>query len=99
MCVETKIIIRSRDVVFIEGSKEIGGVLHPEKKENVVVHEEVGEEPLTFSRDTPLNETRMEGVQSESTPSSSSKEEFVVSNDNPSCEPSQDVPRERPQSQ
>jgi hypothetical protein len=36
-----------------------------------------------YSQDTPLNETRMEGVQSESTPSSSSKEEFVVSNDNP----------------
>jgi hypothetical protein len=83
--------------VFIEGSKEIGGVPHYEKKENVVVHEEVeGEEPLTFSQDTPLNETRMEGVQSESTPSSSSKEEFVVSND---IEPSQDVPKERPQRQ
>ncbi len=64
------------------------------------MHEEVeGEEPLTFSQDTPLNETRMEGVQSESTPSSSSKEEFVVSNDNPSFEPSQDEPRERPQRQ
>ncbi len=50
--------------MFIEGSKEIGGVLHPEKEENVVVHEKVeGEESLTFSRDTPLNETRMEGVQ------------------------------------
>jgi hypothetical protein len=100
MCVETKIIIKSRDVVFIEGSKEIGGVLHSEKEENVVVHEEVeGEEPLTFSPNTPLNETRMEGVQSESTPNSSSEEEFVVSNDNPSSEPSQDVPRERPQRQ
>ncbi len=54
---------------------------------------------MTFNRDTPLNETRMEGVQSESTPSSSSEEEFVVSNDNPSNEPSQDVPRERPQRQ
>jgi hypothetical protein len=31
MCVETKIIIKSRDVVFIEGSKKIGGVLHPKK--------------------------------------------------------------------
>jgi hypothetical protein len=41
----------------------------------------------------------MEGVQSESTPSFSSEEEFVVSNDNPSSEPSQDVPRERPQRQ
>jgi len=100
MCVETKRIIKSRDVVFIEGSKEIGGVLHPEKEENVVVHEEVeGEEPLTFSQDTPLNETRMEGVQSESTPSFSSKERFVVSNDNLSNEPSQDVLRERPQRQ
>jgi len=50
MCVETKIIIKSRDVVFIEGLKEIGGVLHPEKEKNIVVHEEVeGEEPLTFN--------------------------------------------------
>jgi len=38
----------------------------------------------------------MEGVQSESTLSSSSKEKFVVSND---IEPSQDVSRERPQRQ
>jgi hypothetical protein len=75
MCVKTKRIIKSRDVVFIEGSKEIGGVPHPEKEKNVVVHEEVeGEEPFTFSRDTPLNETRMEGAQSESTPNSSSEE-------------------------
>ncbi len=100
MCVETKRIIKCRDVVFIERSKETGDVLHPEKEENVVVHEEVeGEEPLTFSRNTPLNETRMEGVQSKSTPSSSLEKEFVVSNDNPSSEPSQDVARERPQRQ
>jgi hypothetical protein len=60
MCVKTKRIIKSRDVLFIEGSKEIGGVPHLEKEENVVVQEEVeGEEPLTFSQDTPLNETRM----------------------------------------
>jgi len=77
--------------------KEIGGVPHPKKEENVAVHEEVeGEEPLTFSPDTPLNETKMEGVQSESTPSSSSEEEFVVSNDNLCSEPLQDVPKERP---
>jgi hypothetical protein len=103
MCVETKRIVKSRDVVFIEGSREIGGVLHPEKVENVVVHEivnkEVEEEPLTFSQDTSLNEPTMEGVQSESTPSSSLEEEFVISNDNPSNEPSQHVPRERPQRQ
>jgi hypothetical protein len=54
MCVETKRIVKSRDVVFIEGSKEIGGVLHPKKIENLVVHEIVnkkveGEKPLTFS--------------------------------------------------
>ncbi len=74
MCVETKKLIKSRDVVFIEGSKEISGVPIPKKKKNVVVHEEVqGEEPLTFSRDTPLHETRMEGVQSESTPNFSSE--------------------------
>ncbi len=100
MSVKTKRIIKSRDVVFIEGSKDIGGVPHLEKEENVVVHEEVdGQKPLTFSQDTPLNETRMEGVQSESTPSSSSEEEFVVSNDNSFGEPSQDPPRERPQRQ
>jgi len=57
------------------------------------------EKPLTFSQDTPLIEIRMEGVQSESTPSCSLEEELVVSNDNPSSEPSQDVPRERPQKQ
>ncbi len=59
MCLETKRIIKSRDAMFIEGSKEIGGVLHPKKVENVIVDEimnkEVeGKEPLTFSRDTPL---------------------------------------------
>jgi hypothetical protein len=41
----------------------------------------------------------MEGVQNESTPSSSLKEEFVVSNDNPCDEPSQHVPNEEPQRQ
>ncbi len=81
MCLETKRIIKSRDVMFIEGSKEIGGVLHPKKVENVVVNEIMNkeEEPLTFSRDTPLNETT-EGVESESTPSSSSEEEHIGKN-------------------
>ncbi len=37
MCLKTKKIIKSRDVMFIEGSKEIGGVLHPKKVENVIV--------------------------------------------------------------
>jgi len=41
----------------------------------------------------------MESVQNESTTSCSFEEEFLVSNDNPSNEPSQDVPRERPQRQ
>ncbi len=54
---------------------------------------------MTFSQDTLLNEATMEGVQSESTLSSSSDEEFVVSNDNPFHEPSQHVPRERPEMQ
>jgi len=99
MCLETKIIMKSRDAMFIEGSKEIGGVLHPKKVENVVVDEIMNkeverEELLTFSWDTPLNEITTEGVQSKSTPKSSSKEELVVSHDNPS-----NVPRERPQRQ
>jgi hypothetical protein len=46
-----------------------------------------------------LNEATIEGVQSECTPTFSSKEEFVVLNDNPSNEPSQHVSRERPQRQ
>jgi hypothetical protein len=36
MYVKTKRIIKSRDVVFIEGPKQIGGVPHVEKEENVV---------------------------------------------------------------
>jgi hypothetical protein len=103
MCIETKRIVKSR-YVFIEGSKEISGVLHPKKVENVVVHEIVnkeieGEEPLTFNRDTSLNETTREGVQSDCTPSSSLEEEFVVSNENLSDEPSQHVSKERLQRQ
>jgi hypothetical protein len=35
MCVETKRIVRSREVMFIEGSREIGGVLHLEKVEKM----------------------------------------------------------------
>jgi hypothetical protein len=67
MCEKTQRIVKSKDVVFIEGSKEIGGVLHPKKVKNVVMHEIVNkeverEEPLTFSQDTPLNEAIMEGV-------------------------------------
>jgi hypothetical protein len=44
MCVKIKKIIKSRDVVFIEGSKKEGGVLHPKKVENVVMHEIVNKE-------------------------------------------------------
>jgi hypothetical protein len=43
MCVKTKRIIKSRDVAFIERSKEIGGVLHPKKIKNVVAHEIMNE--------------------------------------------------------
>jgi hypothetical protein len=104
MCLKTKRIIKSRDVMFIEGSKEIGGVLHPKNVENLVVDEIVNKkverkEPLTFSQDRPLNETTTEGVQSESTPSFSWKEFFFVSNDNPSNEPSQHVLKEGSQRQ
>jgi hypothetical protein len=40
MCLEIKRIIKSRDVIFIEGSKKIGGVLHPKKLENLVVNDD-----------------------------------------------------------
>jgi hypothetical protein len=54
MSTEIKRIVKSRDVMFIEGSKEIDGVLHPKKVKNVVMHEIMNkkikrEEPLTFS--------------------------------------------------
>ncbi len=39
ICVETKRVIKSKDVMFIERSKEIGGVPHWKKIEHVVVHE------------------------------------------------------------
>jgi len=39
MCVEIKRIIKSKNVIFSEGSKEIGRVLHPRKVKNVIVHE------------------------------------------------------------
>jgi len=51
------------------------------------------------NRDVFIEGSKDMGVQSESTLSSSSEEEFVVSNDNPSNEPSQDVPKETPQRQ
>jgi hypothetical protein len=42
--VETKRIVKSKDVVFIEGSKNTSGVLHPKKVKNVVVHEIMNKE-------------------------------------------------------
>jgi hypothetical protein len=44
MCVETKRIIKSTNIAFIERSKEIGGVLHPDKVKNGVAHEIVNKE-------------------------------------------------------
>jgi hypothetical protein len=44
MCAKTKRIVKSRDVVFIEGSKDIGGVLHPKKVQNVIMHEIVNKQ-------------------------------------------------------
>jgi hypothetical protein len=54
MCVETKRIVKSKNVVFIEGWKDIGGVLHPKKVEILIMHaivnkEVKGEKPLTFN--------------------------------------------------
>ncbi len=39
MCVKTKKIVKSKDVEFIERSKDIGSVLHPKKVKNVIMHE------------------------------------------------------------
>ncbi len=60
MCLETKRIIKSRDVIFIEGSKEIGGVLHPKKLENSVVNDDELVEDVNL---IPLKERLMEEVE------------------------------------
>ncbi len=53
MCVETKRIIKSRDVVFLEGTKKVKGVHHnrplPKQVEHVVVDEVMNDDELVIA--------------------------------------------------
>jgi hypothetical protein len=103
MCVETKRIIKSRDVVFLEGTKKVKGVHHnrsPSKQvDHVVVDEVVNDDELVKDANPiSLNEGSLEGVEGdESTSNSSSEEEFTRPQDEGLNEPQQDGRRERPQ--
>jgi hypothetical protein len=50
MCIETKRIIKSRDVVFVKGTKKVEGVHHnrplPKQVKHVVVDEVVNDDEL-----------------------------------------------------
>jgi hypothetical protein len=104
MCVETKRIIKSRDVVFLEGTKEIEGVHdnRPLSKEGEhVVHEVVNDDELVKDANPiSLKERPAKDVESdESTLNSFSEEEFATSQDEGLNESQQDGRRERPQRQ
>jgi hypothetical protein len=87
MCVETKRIIKSQDVVFLEGTKEVEGVHDnrpPSKEgEHVVVDEVVNDDELVEDANPiSLKERPAEDVEGdESTSNSSSEEEFATSQD------------------
>ncbi len=105
MCVETKRIIKNRDVVFLERTKKVEGVHdnRPLSKEgeHVVVDEVVIDDELVKDADPiSLKEKPTEDVESdESTSNSSSEEEFATSQDEGLNESQQDGRRERPQRQ
>jgi hypothetical protein len=97
MCLETKRIIKSRDVIFIEGSTKIHGVLHPKKLENLVMNDDELVEDVNL---IPLEERPTEDVEgNESTTNSSLEEEFAPTQDEGLNEAQQDGRRERPQRQ
>ncbi len=105
MCVETKRIIKSQDVVFLEGTKEVKGV-HDDRppskeEEHVIVDEVVNDDELVKDANPiSLKEKPTEDVKGdEFTLNSFSEEEFVTSQNEGLNEPQQDGRRERPQRQ
>ncbi len=76
MCLETKRIIKSRDVVFLEGTQEVEGVRDKRSLSNQIEHlvvDEVDELNPISLKGRPAED--MEG--DESTTNSSSEEEFA----------------------
>jgi len=101
MCLETKRIIKNRDV-FLERTKEVEGVRDKRPLSNQIEHLVVDEVDELVKDVNPisLKARPAEDVEGDgSTTNSSSEEEFVSSQDEGLNEPQQDGPRERPQRQ
>ncbi len=87
MFVENKRIIKSRDVVFLEGTKKVEGVHYnrplPKQVQHVVVDEVVNDDELVKDvNPISLNEGSVEGVEGdESTSNFFSEEEFATPRD------------------
>jgi hypothetical protein len=104
MCVETKRIIKSRDVVFLEGTKKVEGVHHNRplpKQVKHVVDEVVNDDELVKDANPIfLNEGLAKGMEGdESTSNSSSEKKIATPQDEGLNVPQQDGRRERPQKQ
>ncbi len=93
MCLETKRIIKSRDVVFLEGTEEVEGVRDKRPLSNQIEHLVVDEvdELVKDVNLISLKARPTEDVEGdESTTNSSSEEEFASSQDEGLNEPQQD---------
>jgi hypothetical protein len=105
MCVETKRVIKSQDVVFFEGTKEVEGVHDnrlPSKEGKYVVVDEVVDDDENIKDANPisLKEKPPEDVEGdESTSNSLEEEDFATTQNEGLNEPQQDGQRERPQRQ
>jgi hypothetical protein len=102
MCLETKRIIKSRNVVFLKGTEEVEGVHDKRPLSNQIEHLVVDEIDELVKDVNPISlkvrlAEDLEG--DESTTNYFSEEEFASSQDEGLNEPQQDGPRERPQRQ
>ncbi len=81
MCVETKRIIKSRDVVFVEGTKKVEGVLHnkplPKQVEHVVDEVMNDDELVKDANPISLNEGSVERVEGDKSTSNSLLEKRI----------------------
>jgi len=102
MCVETKKIIKSWDVMFLEGTEKVKGVRDnrpPSNQVEYIMDEVMNDDELVKDanrislKERPAKD--MEG--DESTSNSSSEEKFVPPQDEGLNEPQQDGQRKRPQ--
>ncbi len=100
MCVETKRIIKSRDVMFLKGTEELKGVHHNRTPSNQVEHlvdEVVNDDDIPKDvNPIPLKERLVEDMEGgEFTSNSSSEEHFFPTQDEGLNESQQDGRRER----